>query len=371
MIFSSFFQNAFSALLGMFLALSFVAHVADQGLVNFLTRNNADTPSSEKALSLQEILPKSTALLTKGMSKELLREIPEEMKSATSTPEKDAPLPLSSPQETVVPETKKGGATTTEKQLLFISAPELNTLARAATVNIFCTLRNEEAASGSGVVIDGRGIILTNAHIAQYFLLDTYKGTEFVSCDIRTGSPAKETYKGELLYLPSRWMDAHAEDINKNYKDGVSGTGEHDYALIRIIPDPAAAALSLAALLPAYEGTGLSRNEPVLVASYPAGFLSSESLRKNLWPVSSFTEIKELYNFASSTPGIVDVFSVHGVVGAQEGSSGGSVVRAIDGKLLGLVVTRSLGDTTGERDLFSLGIPYINTDFLWDIKKNA
>ncbi len=356
-----FFQNIFGALLGIFLALFFVARVGDGGFF----RAWREEPPPEEALSLQDILPRSAALLTEGMNEELLQEVrEEEIQATTTTPEGETPSEPPPPKETSVSKTKEA-----EKTPPLLSAPELNTLARAATVNIFCTLEDNDAASGSGVLIDERGIILTNAHIAQYFLLDTYKGKEFVSCAIRTGSPAKETYKGELLYLPSRWIEAHAGDIDTQYKDGVSATGEHDYALVRIIPDLLAATTSLPALSPVYETPGLFRNEPVLVASYPAGFLGAEAVKKNLWLVSSFAEIKELYNFASSTPGIVDVFSVHGVVGAQEGSSGGAVVRADDGKLLGLVVTRSLGDTTGERDLFALGIPYINKDFLWDIKK--
>ena len=111
------------------------------------------------------------------------------------------------------------------------------------------------------------------------------------------------------------------------------------------------------------------RTEPVLVASYPAGFLGAQAIQKNLWQVSSFTSIKELYRFATTSQGLIDVVSVNGIIGAQEGSSGGALVRAEDGKLLGIIATRSAGETTGERNLFSLSIPYINADIATDLKK--
>ena len=108
----------------------------------------------------------------------------------------------------------------------------------------------------------------------------------------------------------------------------------------------------------------------MLVASYPAGFLDAEAIYKNLWQISSITVIKEIYNFASSTRSVIDVFSVPGVIGAQEGSSGGAVIRGRDGRLLGLATTRSRGDTTGERDLFALSLPYINADVETDLEKS-
>src|ERR1700733_7735385 len=58
-----------------------------------------------------------------------------------------------------------------------LSSTELNTQTRAALVNIECTTiagGTFEPISGSGVVIDSDGVILTNAHVAQFFLLRDY-----------------------------------------------------------------------------------------------------------------------------------------------------------------------------------------------------
>src|SRR3989344_8595044 len=53
-----------------------------------------------------------------------------------------------------------------------VSFDEINRKTREALVNIICTSRRGGAfnlISGSGVVIDPRGVILTNAHLGQYF----------------------------------------------------------------------------------------------------------------------------------------------------------------------------------------------------------
>src|SRR3989338_8875222 len=131
------------------------------------------------------------------MSEEVLEKVSEEEPRASTTPVAEEPAREDPPPKKATASAQEIKKETTETPPP-PSALELNALARAATVNIFCAMEDSDAASGSGVVIDERGIILTNAHIAQYFLLDTYRGKEFVSCTIRTGSPAKETYKGEL-----------------------------------------------------------------------------------------------------------------------------------------------------------------------------
>src|SRR5690349_10285815 len=66
-----------------------------------------------------------------------------------------------------------------------------------ATVNLYCRLKAGKqllSASGSGVFISDRGVILTNAHVAQYFLLAGEKGRVTGWCSVRTGSRAKEAY---------------------------------------------------------------------------------------------------------------------------------------------------------------------------------
>src|SRR3989338_2839263 len=70
----------------------------------------------------------------------------------------------------------------------------INQKTREALVNIFCVTKSGgifKPASGSGIIIDKRGIILTNAHVAQYFLLKDYLEQNFIECIVRVGSPAR------------------------------------------------------------------------------------------------------------------------------------------------------------------------------------
>ena len=65
---------------------------------------------------------------------------------------------------------------------------------RKALVNIICTVSAGtvlRSISGSGVIISSKGVVLTNAHIGQYFLLSDYPSKGNTFCVIRTGSPAK------------------------------------------------------------------------------------------------------------------------------------------------------------------------------------
>ena len=74
-----------------------------------------------------------------------------------------------------------------------VSFSTINEVTREALVNVFCTTKSGgsfKPTTGSGVIIDERGVILTNAHVAQYYLLEDYLVEDFVSCVIRTDSPA-------------------------------------------------------------------------------------------------------------------------------------------------------------------------------------
>lgn len=240
-----------------------------------------------------------------------------------------------------------------------LSAEQVNTNTRASLVNILCTAQGGgvvRSISGSGIIIDSRGVVLTNAHIAQYLLLRDYPFKNAVDCVIRTGNPAGAQYRAQLLYLPPAWIDENASQITAEH--GL-GTGENDYAflLINETTNPQATlpvSFTNIAMTAATPDTG----EQVLVAGYPAGFLDAINIEKNLYMTSAFTLIGKLYTF--NDPAQVDVVSLGGTVVSQGGSSGGAVVRTYDGKLTGLIATATSGTTTADRDLRAITIGYIN-----------
>lgn len=230
---------------------------------------------------------------------------------------------------------------------------------RAALVNILCMPQSGslKPISGSGVLISPAGVILTNAHVAQYVLLSEDRRID-LSCVIKTGTPAKSEWRAAVLYIPPVWVNTHHTELNQ---DRVSGTGEHDYALLKITGDmqgnPVNEPLPYLPIETrenvAFEG------DPVLVAGYPAELVGGILTQQGLYAALSPSTIKKLMTFGS---GSVDVLSVGGVLVAQGGASGGPVVNAWR-HVVSIIVTTSEGATTAERDLHSLNLNYIARDF--------
>ncbi len=237
---------------------------------------------------------------------------------------------------------------------------QLNVTARKALVNILCSTQSGgplSPISGSGVIISDNGVILTNAHIAQYFLLRDFNGQkDAVECLIRTGSPAYNTYSAELVYISPTWI---ADNKTVLTDQNPKGTGEHDYAFLRITGKVDGSPVT--DRVP-YLPVSLSENNIVgtyeLLASYPAGFLGGQSILQNLFQSSAITTIQEVYTFGSDT---IDLVSVPSTVVSQKGSSGGAVVNGF-GTLTGIISTETEGATTGDRDLRAITASYINRD---------
>ena len=238
------------------------------------------------------------------------------------------------------------------------SFDEINTSARSALVNILCAPQGGSLlpVSGSGVIIDPRGIILTNAHVAQYVLLSESPSVD-LSCEIRDGSPAKAQWKAVVLYIPPVWVDQHASEILDQHP---AGTGEHDYAFLYIVGSVDGTPLpsQFPYVSPETREAIAFPGDQVLVASYPAEFIGGAAAEYDLYAVSSVTTIKQFLTFASGTP---DLLSLGGIIEAQSGSSGGAVVNAWN-RLVGIIATTSTGTTTADRDLRAVALSYINAD---------
>ena len=259
-----------------------------------------------------------------------------------SKPEVSIPIqPIEPPVEVVKP----------------INFSELNEKVRTAIVNIICTSKTGglfKPISGSGVLIDKRGVILTNAHIGQYLLLKNYMTPDFLTCTIRTGSPAYPRYIAELLYISPRWINEHASDITAQEP---LGTGQYDYALLLITS--AVGDNSLPASFPflPFDSTKNSyeKGAPIVLASYPAGFLGGINIQQNLYVTSSVGIIDNIFTFKENT---FDLFSISGSIVAQKGASGGAIVNS-DGRLIGLIATATDANTTSERSLQAITIDHI------------
>lgn len=227
---------------------------------------------------------------------------------------------------------------------------------RGALVNIICYAQagsGLHSISGSGVFVDPKGVILTNAHIAQYFLL----ADRGVSCYIRAGSPAADSYSAALIYISPAWL---AANTNVLIQTEPSGTGEYDFAFLAVtksatnVPLPSSFSFIPLALLPPSSGA------PVVIASYGAQFLATNQVQSSLFPTVVFGSIKDVFTFASST---IDVLALGGSAAAQEGSSGGGIADA-SGTLTGVITTSTTEGATNTRSLTAITVSYIRAEYL-------
>jgi S1-C subfamily serine protease len=228
---------------------------------------------------------------------------------------------------------------------------------RHAVVNIACTFTTDTAiknTTGTGFIVDGSGVILTNAHVAQYLLLAETNALGKAACRVKTGETDTPHYHAELLYLPPAWIVANAALITEAVP---MGTGERDYALLHITKTTDGSPLPAsfptlpfnAELLP----QGTQDNEVFAI-----GFPAPENITpgSDLSIVAATTTISELYTFGSN---YADVFSIRGSSVGAGGSSGGPVLDQ-SGNVIGMITTRGDDDVDGTGSLRAITISHIH-----------
>jgi S1-C subfamily serine protease len=228
-----------------------------------------------------------------------------------------------------------------------------------ALVNIFCTFTTPEyirTTTGSGFFIDPDGVIMTNAHVAQFLLMETTETYGTTECIVRTGSPASPRYRAELLYIPPTWIQENASTA----RDAVPmGTGERDYALLYVsgdtenkpLPAQFPALVIESALLPVS-----IKNDEVVAAGYPAAELIARGSNTDLLAKVATTTVSELYTFGSN---YADVFSVRGSSVGAQGASGGPVLND-KGAVIGMIATRGDDESDGPGSLRAITLSHIN-----------
>lgn len=226
-------------------------------------------------------------------------------------------------------------------------------------VNIVCVNRNAniiKMSTGSGVVISPSGIILTNAHVANAFLLDE-KGTEkHQDCSIRRENIPTYGFNAKLVYISRDWVENNLSFFtSKNPR----GTGEDDYALLAItsntnpsLPLPTSFPYAKLETSDAYLGTG----DSIVVAGYPGVNSGVFEIDSNADLKTSSSSVAEVFTFGFDDT--VDIVSTTPNTVAQRGASGGGVF--VNNRLVGIIVTT---DNAGSGSYINaITLSYINRD---------
>ncbi len=266
----------------------------------------------------------------------------------------------------------RGSASVIETSL---TPDTLHETVEQSLVNILCEYKTDSytrTTTGTGFFINKNGVILTNAHVAQFLLLEPIEGKiNDVDCVIRTGNPATAKYRGELLFVSPTWIFNNAKFISTEHP---RGTGEHDYALLYVAESLDGSPLPESFPAIPVHTDFLSKNlagTKVTTGGYPAEKLLREGPRAVLLPKVAETTIDELYTFGSN---YADIFSITESPVGEQGASGGPIVSPELGAI-GLIVTKGDAETEGERSLRALTLSYINRTIIeetgYSILENA
>lgn len=226
---------------------------------------------------------------------------------------------------------------------------------RSTTVNLYCVFTSGKkifSTSGSGVFIGERGVILTNAHVAQYFLLAEHDKTRNGTCRIRTGSPARERYSASVLYFPKTWVQDNTASLTLPEP---TGTGKNDFALLYVTGASKGKPPRQFPFISLNTAGQTIEKESVAVGGYPAETLSFDQMRSKLAFVTATSTITNVQDFARSRS--ADFLTLASSPIGVGGVSGGPVVNII-GQLVGIVTVKSAKKNSNV--LRAITLPYIS-----------
>jgi hypothetical protein len=224
-------------------------------------------------------------------------------------------------------------------------------------VNIICTQKvgnMTKASTGSGVIISPTGVVITNAHVAQFFLLED-SGSGSVDCAIYKENIPTFGYRADLIYISPIWIEDNKEIM---LEENPRGTGEKDYAFLQITENtnPVLKLPSKFSYTPVMtEESIYTEGRRISVGGFPGSPLSIFDLAKAGSLKTDNTRIRDVFTILGET---IDIFSTEKTPVAAKGASGGGVF--YNNNLIGVTVTVTK-EGNGAR-INAITTDYINRD---------
>ena len=245
---------------------------------------------------------------------------PDSPKTPTTTPQAKATSPIKKiPEKIIIPPPP-----IVEPPKKSLPDQTFYTQGLESVVNILCSnARGNEYTIATGVIIDTKGYILSNAHVTD----DLPKNPV---CSIRRGSPARTFGTATLVFLPEAYKNASSEEQR----------ARHDISIWRL--DTTASGLSA---WPIDTSTAIAPNDQLRTLSYPAELLGGETILTSLALVLSNTTVIETDQFIIQTSANLS---------AQHGSSGGVLVNPYTARAQGLIFAVGEGNTAERKYLYAL-----------------
>lgn len=218
-----------------------------------------------------------------------------------------------------------------DKEVVETPTPSDTNLAEAI-VRVTCVQKTDKfkkTISGTGFFVSSRGIIITNAHVAQFMLLQGLEDQGTINCSV---SANNMTHDIDLLYLSPTWLVEHASlisDLNPK------GSGENDFALLYVTDGQGK---SFAHLPPATNPLPKSmKGDTVILVGYPKEGGTGSNVR-----TTATTSIRGLFTYEDG--GYSDVISLEESPLGYNGASGGPVIDHL-GRSIGMIATKSNSST--------------------------
>ncbi|MBI4132291.1 MAG: trypsin-like peptidase domain-containing protein [Candidatus Sungbacteria bacterium] len=204
-----------------------------------------------------------------------------------------------------------------------------------AVVQVFCRTQREIFAA-SGVIVNERGLVLTNAHVAE---IVRASGAE--NCRARHENPASEFAKLEIVFI-----------ADTSLKIADTAVSQRDVAFLRLI-EPTES-FRFAPIAVGFVERGIT----LLTLGYPSEFLESISTTQHSNLVFSSLRVDD-YVDVDGNAATAEAYDSKGGIALQQGSSGTALFTP-SGEVVGLIFATTKGATTADREGIALTTPYID-----------